>query len=291
MARVTVGVPVYNGGEMLRESLECLRTQTFEDFEVLIGDNASEDQTGAICAEFAARDGRFHHVRRAGNIGSLPNFADLRKRADTELFMWRAHDDLSAPNFIETLVACLDGAPAADLAVSRTRTEIDNASKVRAHRFRSGPGMPKIAGVAHRLFCSHATWIYGLWRRERLGLEQDRTLASYPHDWGWDHLCFLPLLLDGAVIGSNDTTFVQRIVRSGTTRADRQAGLPDTDFMTALRRDFAQSCAAEVWQRDWSPAERLVLRAILPFYIDRRGYSRFKLMRRRWREGRRRNGL
>ena len=34
MARVEIGVPVYNGGPMLAQSLECLRTQTFDDFRV-----------------------------------------------------------------------------------------------------------------------------------------------------------------------------------------------------------------------------------------------------------------
>ena len=74
MARVGIGVPVYNGGTMLAQSLECLRTQSFEDIDVVIGDNASDDQTADVCADFAARDSRFRHIRRPENLGSLRNF-------------------------------------------------------------------------------------------------------------------------------------------------------------------------------------------------------------------------
>ena len=53
--------PAYNGGELLRESLECLCTQTAGDFEVILSGNASTDRTGDICADFAARDTRFRY--------------------------------------------------------------------------------------------------------------------------------------------------------------------------------------------------------------------------------------
>jgi GT2 family glycosyltransferase len=56
-----IGGPVYNGGELSRELLECLRPQTVEDFVVILPDNASTDRTGDICADFAARDTRFRY--------------------------------------------------------------------------------------------------------------------------------------------------------------------------------------------------------------------------------------
>src|SRR5210317_222486 len=108
MARVGIGVPVYNGGPLLAESLECLRTQSFEDFEVVIGDNASDDETAETCARYAAMDNRFRPLRRPENIGSLGNFQSLRAESGAELFCWRAYDDLSAPDFVEKLVALFD---------------------------------------------------------------------------------------------------------------------------------------------------------------------------------------
>lgn len=284
MARVGIGVPVYNGGEMLRQSLECLRMQTHEDIEVLMGDNASTDETGDICAEFAARDSRFRHIRRPENLGSLPNFVDLRRQSTAPLFMWRAYDDLSDVDFVAELAALFERDPTIRLAVGQVRTEVEGRKAPRIRPYRPGPRSPRIAGVAHRLLRSHASWIYGLWDRETLSRDQDRVLAGYPHLWGWDHLCMLPTLLDGAVAGTNTVSFVQRIVHGGTTRRERKAKQPGVAEMSVLRADFAAYTRAVVDERDWSGTERLALAALLPTYIDRRGYSRSRLFRRRLRE-------
>ncbi|MEM0990351.1 MAG: glycosyltransferase family 2 protein [Pseudomonadota bacterium] len=286
MARVGVGVPVFNGGAMLRQSLECLRTQSFEDIEVLMGDNASTDDTGNICAEFAARDSRFVHIRRPENLGSLPNFADLRQRSTAPLFMWRAYDDLSSQNFVAELVDCFDRDPSLRLAVCDIHSKADDRDRARIFPYRPAASGPRVVGALHRMFFSHASWIYGLWHRETLAATQDRTFADYQHAWGWDHLCMLPVMLDGGVSGTGAAHFVQRIVRSGTTKAERKAKLPSTAEMAALRADFARYVDRVVYERDWNATEKLVMKGAMPFYVDRRGYSRFKLMRRRWRDAR-----
>lgn len=280
MARVQIGVPVYNGGALLAQSLESLCTQSFEDFEVVIGDNASTDETADIASDFAARDPRFTHLRRPENIESLPNFRDLRRRATSDLFCWRAHDDLSAPDFLEKLVALFDADAATRLAVPAVRSIVDDRAEDRLAAWRPRPGGPRIRGIAAQMFQSHASWIYGLWHRETLAAAQERVHREYPHAWGWDHLTFLPLILDDQVRGTNDTEFVQRIFRAGTTRAERRAKLPGIAELRALRSDFDRVARAIVAERAWSGAERAALALLLPAYVDRRGYSRAKLARR-----------
>ena len=280
MARVGIGVPVFNGGELLRECLDCLRTQTFGDIEVLIGDNASTDQTPDICAEFAARDSRFRHIRRPENIGVLPNFIDLRDRSTAPLFMWRAHDDLSDANYVEALAGCFDRDPGIRLAVGTIVSRPDDRPRPRTIRYRPPPGGPRVLGIARQLFASHASWIYGLWDRATLARTQDRVHAAFPHPWGWDHLALLPQILDGRIAGTAETSFVQRILRAGRTRAERQARRPGLAEMRALRGEFARAVRAEVDARDFSTAERAVLDALIPAWIDRRAYSRSRMLRR-----------
>src|SRR2546428_2411871 len=52
--RVSVGMPVYNGERYLAEAVDSLLAQTYEDFEVIICDNASTDRTGEIARSYAA---------------------------------------------------------------------------------------------------------------------------------------------------------------------------------------------------------------------------------------------
>lgn len=280
MARIGIGVPVYNGASMLADALECLRTQTFEDIEVVIGDNASEDATAEIAADYAARDHRFRHLRRPENIGSVANFQALRAESSADLFCWRAYDDLSAPDFLERLAGIFDDDAATRLAVAEVRSEADDRARPRIAPFIAPPAGPRIRRVRHQLFSSHASWIYGLWHRETLAALQDRVHRDYPHAWGWDHLTLLPVILDGTVRGTNQTYFLQRIVRGTSTKAERRAMLPGIGEMTALRCDFDRVSRAIVAERHWSAAERALLAVILPFYVDRRGYDRAKLLRR-----------
>ena len=50
---VSVGVPVYNGGATVERSLQAIQRQTYLNLEIIIGDNASEDDTEQICRSFA----------------------------------------------------------------------------------------------------------------------------------------------------------------------------------------------------------------------------------------------
>jgi cellulose synthase/poly-beta-1,6-N-acetylglucosamine synthase-like glycosyltransferase len=50
---LSIGLPVYNGEDFLRDSLESILSQDYDDFELIISDNASIDATEATCREFA----------------------------------------------------------------------------------------------------------------------------------------------------------------------------------------------------------------------------------------------
>ena len=56
--RVSIGLPVYNRERYIAETLDSLLTQTFQDFELIICDNASDDGTEQICRRYAADDSR-----------------------------------------------------------------------------------------------------------------------------------------------------------------------------------------------------------------------------------------
>lgn len=107
----SIGVPVYNGAATLAAMLEALLQQTFRDFEIIISDNASTDETGAICAEYVVRDSRIRYVRQPRNIGAEPNFKFVLEQARGSYFMWSAADDIRSPDFLEENVKFLEANP------------------------------------------------------------------------------------------------------------------------------------------------------------------------------------
>ncbi|NWA04462.1 glycosyltransferase family 2 protein [Pseudomonas gingeri] len=107
-ARVTIGMPVYNGAATLSAVLEALLSQTFKEFVLLISDNASTDATEEICQRFMERDKRISYVRQPENIGAERNFDYVLQHANTEYFMWAAADDLRSENFLEANLRFLE---------------------------------------------------------------------------------------------------------------------------------------------------------------------------------------
>ena len=71
---VSIGLPVFNGDKYLEQALESLLNQDFQDFEIIISDNASTDDTAEICRSYAAADNRIQYHRNECNIGSGPNY-------------------------------------------------------------------------------------------------------------------------------------------------------------------------------------------------------------------------
>ncbi len=111
MARVGIGVPVYNGEQFLGPALESLLAQTFDDFDLIICDNASTDGTEEIGRSFAARDPRVRYIRNDTNLGAAPNFNRTFDLSDAEYFKWAACDDLHEPDYLRQCVEVLDDDP------------------------------------------------------------------------------------------------------------------------------------------------------------------------------------
>ncbi len=114
--RLSIGLPVYNGEDFLAETLDSLLGQTFEDYELIISDNASTDGTADICRRYAARDSRIRYIRQPRNLGCAPNHNVLVQQARGELFKWVFHDDLYARDLIERSIEALDEYPQVVLA-------------------------------------------------------------------------------------------------------------------------------------------------------------------------------
>jgi glycosyltransferase involved in cell wall biosynthesis len=124
--KVSIGLPVYNGARYLREAIDSILAQTFKDFELIICDNASTDETPEICAEYAARDPRIRYYRQPRNIGATANFNHTFELARGVCFKWAAHDDVLAPTYLEKCVAALARAP--DAVLCQSLVEIVDAN-------------------------------------------------------------------------------------------------------------------------------------------------------------------
>jgi glycosyltransferase involved in cell wall biosynthesis len=106
--RLSIGLPVYNGEKYLAEALDALLDQRYGDFEMIISDNASTDNTEEICRDYAARDKRIRYIRQPVNLGAGPNHNVVFHEARGELYKWASHDDLYGKDLLLRCVEALD---------------------------------------------------------------------------------------------------------------------------------------------------------------------------------------
>ncbi|MEM4395456.1 MAG: glycosyltransferase family 2 protein [Thermoplasmata archaeon] len=126
---VSIGMPVYNGEKYIRQALDSLLAQDYENFELIISDNASEDKTPEICLEYAARDKRIRYYRNQKNMGAAWNFKRVFELSKGKYFMWAAHDDLWDKAYIRKCVEALEQNPSAVLCCTSLRF-IDEEGKI-----------------------------------------------------------------------------------------------------------------------------------------------------------------
>lgn len=102
---VSICVPTYNGGQYLTECLESIQAQSWRDFEVLILDDCSTDNTKAIALDFASMDERFKVISNAANLGLVGNWNRCVELARGAWIKFVFQDDLIAPACLERMVA------------------------------------------------------------------------------------------------------------------------------------------------------------------------------------------
>ncbi len=117
---ISIGMPVFNGEPYIRQALDSLLAQDYENCELIISDNASTDRSRDICLEYASRDSRIRYYRNETNLGAAKNFNRLIALSSGKYFMFAADHDLWNPTFVSRCTEVLEKAPSAVLCYTRT---------------------------------------------------------------------------------------------------------------------------------------------------------------------------
>lgn len=103
--KISVCIPTYNGSQFLRECIDSILTQTFSDFELLIVDDQSSDNTVEIAEEYSAKDPRIKVMRNPQNLGLVGNWNRCLEITKGEWIKFVFQDDLLAPECLEKMMA------------------------------------------------------------------------------------------------------------------------------------------------------------------------------------------
>jgi glycosyltransferase involved in cell wall biosynthesis len=111
--KLTIGMPVFNDIDFIKDSINSILNQQDEDFILIISDDNSTDGSGEICNSIAQQDSRVIYIKQPVNIGISKNMKLLLELANSPYFMWAGDDDLWHPNFTKILINLLEQTPQA----------------------------------------------------------------------------------------------------------------------------------------------------------------------------------
>jgi hypothetical protein len=194
---VSIGFPVYNGEQRpwMREALDSLLAQTYDNLEIVICDNASTDGTAAVCAEYVVRDKRVRYHRNATNIGMIPNFNRVFELSTGEYFMWAASDDARPPDVVEASLAAFAEHPDAVMVHGPLLLDQRKSGQLILQKNEMDLSHPDPV-TRIRIFTEqigHNSMFYGLCKREPL------TRTSLGRHWGPDYFVCMNMSLFGPV--------------------------------------------------------------------------------------------
>ena len=226
--KVSIGMLVWNGEDFIRLALDSLLAQDFKNFEIILSDNASTDNTEKICEEYVKKDERIRYVRQNENIGANKNFNFVLDKAKGEYFMWASYDDLWEPSYISEMVKALDNNKSVVIAFCFSDNIDKNGNLMRTHYCPTGPGIFSQGTVFKRVLAfltkgMPLPFVYGLMRTQVIkkiggfsGFKKIKKDALNRGQYALDVLIEFRLIFEGDLYITNKVLFHHRLMRKDT---------------------------------------------------------------------------
>ncbi len=115
---VSVCVPTYNYGRFLSDCIQSVLTQTLSDWELMICDDCSTDNTSEIAESYARSDSRIRYIRNEKRLGMNGNLKSAAEHGRGKYLKMLCSDDWLATDCLKVLSELLEKNPAAVIATS-----------------------------------------------------------------------------------------------------------------------------------------------------------------------------
>lgn len=106
--KVAILLSTYNGEKYLREQIDSILAQTYDNFELIVRDDGSRDSTVEIVKEYMEKSDKEITLMVGKNLGFIKSFFELLKHSDADYFSFADQDDIWLPNKIELAVNSLN---------------------------------------------------------------------------------------------------------------------------------------------------------------------------------------
>ena len=236
MPEISVIVPVYNTASRLPRCVESILAQTFPDFELILVDDGSTDDSPALCDHYAAADPRVRVIHQENQGVSLARNAGLDAATGTYI-CFADSDDSAEPNLLET--ARIQMLLGADMTVFRCQTE-ENGQMIRLSdhlfgTFTLAEPRDRLRFLLHTLLPCRIGW--EVWNRMFVRERIERYRLRFPahQDFGEDlYFCLCYCAHGSRVVSLPDCLY--RYHRHSASIMARNSGRLNLNAMNELSK-------------------------------------------------------
>jgi glycosyltransferase involved in cell wall biosynthesis len=214
MAKLFIGMPVYNGERFIKKSIDSIINQTFRDWKLFISDDGSTDMTESICRSYVKTDPRIEYYKQEKNIGLFKNFKFTLDKADCPYFVWCAQDDIREKEYLEVCIGYLDTNKNTGMATT-VMAAIDSFDRTLIEEWDALKlsGKTSILNVSRYILqpeiLGKCNLMYGVFREEVARATWD----AYPQRnvWGQDYMFSLALISRFEIFVHDKVLFKKRL--------------------------------------------------------------------------------
>ncbi|TGK48551.1 glycosyltransferase family 2 protein [Leptospira bouyouniensis] len=214
MPKVSVIMPAYNAVSYLEESVNSLKNQSFQDWELLLIDDCSKDGTVSLAKEIAKTDNRIHVIQKEKNSGSADTRNTGIQLAKGEYIAFLDADDLWEPKFLETMIPFMQQNQS-PFSFSSYRIVDENGTEF------CEPFIVKTKGYTYRdlLFYNRVGLLTAIYHVPSVGKKYfDPSLKSLRDDYA----LWLDILREGKVAYANSDILARYRVRRGAATSNKK---------------------------------------------------------------------
>lgn len=179
MSFISIIIPVYNAEQYLVQCLDSIRIQSYSDFEVILIDDGSTDNSGKICNNYEELDKRFHSIHQKNSgVAAARNTGIAISKGEYVTFI--DSDDWIDPDYLYSFAVCIEKASNAD-AIVNSKYFVDDSREILWESLRDKNQI--LPSEAAELLISaqmpSSMWAYFYKRRVLNGLGVDSSIHFY----------------------------------------------------------------------------------------------------------------
>jgi glycosyltransferase involved in cell wall biosynthesis len=246
--RVVLGLPAFARPDSLPRALESLLSQTYQDFALVVVDDAPHANVAEIVERYACDYPQINYLTNPTRLGMVGNWRKVFEQGRmqyprSDYFAWVSDHDVWHARWLETLVSVLDREPQVVVAYTASlRTTSDDAWLEKKGLDTAGirRASTRIARAAEQMLAGDM--IYGLMRARAL-----EAAGVFRHVVTPDRQVLLALSLFGGVRHVPEVLWYREMERDFDLERQRKVFFPDGTPLYAYLPSHVQHCASLLW--------------------------------------------